>query len=300
MEPGDNDMERAFALGLKGLRMPELPEVECLTLAVKSVLEGNTISDAFFHRKDLRWPIPIQEFRKFLVGAPITKVRRRSKYMLVETAKGCGIFHLGMTGNILLSDEKESAWKHTHASFRVQTEKVGSEQYLHFVDPRRFGCILACSQAELVDHELLRKLGPEPLDIAAEELAEHLFAKSRGKTVAVKNYLMDAHIVVGVGNIYANESLFRAGVRPTRQSQKVKRAEWTKIADEIQKVLREAIQAGGTSFRDYKHADGEPGYFELALRVYGREGEECKSCGSIVKHKKLGGRATFYCPHCQI
>lgn len=287
--------------------MPELPEVECLTLAVKSVLEGNSIDEAFFHREDLRWPIPIDDFKKFLVGAPIIKVRRRSKYMLIETDRGCGIFHLGMTGNILLSQAKESAWKHTHASFRIRNAKaegprdgvLPKDQYLHFVDPRRFGCILACSQADLVDHELLKKLGPEPLDIPPEELASHLHQKSRGKTVAVKNFLMDAHIVVGVGNIYANESLFRAGVRPTRQTQKVKRLEWTKIAEEIQAVLSEAIKAGGTSFRDYKHADGQPGYFELALQVYGREGNECKICATLIKHKRLGGRATFYCPQCQ-
>ncbi|RZA26266.1 MAG: bifunctional DNA-formamidopyrimidine glycosylase/DNA-(apurinic or apyrimidinic site) lyase [Proteobacteria bacterium] len=281
--------------------MPELPEVECLTLAVRSVLEGRTISEAQFHRSDLRWPIPTEDFTKFLVGSPVLRVRRRSKYMLVETEKGCGIFHLGMTGNLLLSDTRESKWKHTHASFQVKSDGMGQQKdfYLHFVDPRRFGCILACEATHIETHDLLRKLGPEPLDISPEELAEHLWQKSRGKSVAVKNFLMDAHMVVGVGNIYANESLFRAAVRPTRPAQRVKRLEWAKIALEIQKVLREAIAAGGTSFRDYKHADGEPGYFELRLLVYGREGEACRSCGTIIKHKKIGGRATFYCPHCQ-
>ena len=277
--------------------MPELPEVECLTRAVQEVLVGRTITEAIFHRQDLRWPIPTKEFVQLLVGSPVLKVRRRSKYMLVETARGCGIFHLGMTGNILLSPDEEPAWKHTHASFRV-LDQMQQPLYLHFVDPRRFGCILACPANELADHPLLLKLGPEPLEKV--DLAGHLWERSRGKSVAVKNFLMDAHNVVGVGNIYANESLFRAGVRPTRPSSKVKRTEWTKIAAAIQTVLQAAIVAGGTSFRDYRHADGEPGYFELSLQVYGREGEDCEQCSSPIKHKKIGGRATYYCPQCQI
>ena len=290
-----------IVLPRKGRRMPELPEVETLTRAVRAVLEGKIISEASFHRDNLRWPIPTEDFVRYLVGQPVLSVRRRSKYMLVETGLGLGIFHLGMTGNLRFSSERESTWKHTHASFQVHSDISGSIEplYIHFVDPRRFGCILACSLAEVEDHTLLRNLGPEPLDFRAEELAEHLWTKSRGKTVVVKKLLMDANIVVGVGNIYANETLFRAGVRPTRQSQKLKRSECTHIAAEIQKVLREAIEAGGTSFRDYKHADGEAGWFELALQVYGREGEGCKSCDSLIKHEKIGGRATYYCTHCQ-
>ena len=281
--------------------MPELPEVECLTRAVQEVLLGKTISEAIFHRQDLRWPIPTKDFVRLLVGSPVLKVHRRSKYMLVETAKGCGIFHLGMSGNILMSKAQASTWKHTHASFSVMDparSESAAPLYLHFVDPRRFGCILACSLKEMSEHPLLLNLGPEPLD--KHDLAEHLWERSRGKSVAVKTFLMDAHHVVGVGNIYANESLFRSGVRPTRQAAKVKRAEWEKIAEAIQIVLKAAIEAGGTSFRDYRHADGEPGSFELALQVYGREGEACERCSAPIKLKKIGGRATYYCPHCQI
>jgi formamidopyrimidine-DNA glycosylase len=282
--------------------MPELPEVECLTLAVRSVLEGKTITKAHFHRSDLRWPIPIQDFANLLVGTPVLNVRRRSKYMIVETKKGCGIFHLGMTGNLFLSSSRHSEWKHTHASFQITADGHDSDDdfYLHFVDPRRFGCILACETTLIDTHDLLKSLGPEPLDISAEDLSEHLWQRSRGKTLAVKNFLMDARRIVGVGNIYANESLFRAGIRPTRPAQRVKRTEWTRLAIEVQDVLRKAIAAGGTSFRDYKHADGERGQFELHLLVYGREGEPCRSCGSLIKHRKLGERATFYCQHCQI
>lgn len=275
--------------------MPELPEVECLTRAVQGVLEGRAIQEAVFHRGDLRWPIPIEHFQRLLVKTPILSVRRRSKYMLIETKRGYGIFHLGMSGNMLLSDSAESQWKHTHASFRIEDE--GRVRFLHFVDPRRFGCILCCSKDEFATHPLLVDLGPEPLD--SDNLAEHLWQKSRGKTVAVKNFLMDAHVVVGVGNIYANESLFRAGIRPTRQAAKVKRDEWDHLAVAIREVLKEAIRAGGTSFRDYRHADGEPGYFELALRVYGREKEDCVTCEAAIKHKRISGRATYYCPQCQ-
>lgn len=275
--------------------MPELPEVECLTRAVQGVLEGQAIQEAVFHREDLRWPIPIDDFQRLLVKSPVISVRRRSKYMLIETKKGFGIFHLGMSGNMLLSDSAEPQWKHTHASFRIAGD--GQARYLHFVDPRRFGCILCCSKEDFPEHPLLVDLGPEPLESA--NLAEHLWLKSRGKSVAVKNFLMDAHVVVGVGNIYANESLFRAGVRPTRQAAKVKREEWDRIAAAIPDVLGEAIRAGGTSFRDYRHADGEPGYFELALRVYGREAETCLTCKTVIKHKRISGRATFYCPQCQ-
>ncbi len=280
--------------------MPELPEVECLTRAVEELLVGRTISEAIFHRQDLRWPIPTKDFHRLLVGSPVLKVYRRSKYMLVETERGCGIFHLGMSGNMLLSETREPSWKHTHASFRVAAGQgsVSKDLFLHFVDPRRFGCILACSQRDLAGHPLLFKLGPEPLD--KSDLAEHLWQRSRGKSVVVKSFLMDAQHVVGVGNIYANESLFRAGVRPTRQSTKVKRSEWEKIAEAIQSVLKAAIRAGGTSFRDYRHADGKAGSFELSLQVYGREGEFCVSCASPIKHKKISGRATYFCPECQI
>ncbi len=276
--------------------MPELPEVECLTRAVRSVLEGKIITEAKFHRENLRWPIPIAEFQKRLVGKTVRRVHRRSKYMLVETDSDVGIFHLGMTGNLLRSGESASPWKHTHASFRIEDDE---DFYLHFVDPRRFGAILTSSRDDLATHELFRKLGPEPLEISAEFLAEHLFKKSRSKIVPIKSFLMDAHVVVGVGNIYANESLFRAGVRPTRQAQKVKKSEWQKLAEDIQAVLKAAIEAGGTSFRDYKHTDGQPGYFELALQVYGRDSDPCRICSDRIKHKKLGGRATYYCPTCQ-
>ncbi len=275
--------------------MPELPEVECLTRAVRGILEGRTLSSATFHRADLRWPIPIADFNNRLVGFSIRKVSRRSKYLLLETERGYGIFHLGMSGNILLSPEESSRWKHTHASLRLEGED--GPQFLHFVDPRRFGCILSCSLEEFPNHPLFKDLGPEPLEFP--RLAEHLAVRAEGKTVAVKSFLMDAHHIVGVGNIYANEALFRAGVRPDRKARLVKRESWDALATAIQEVLQEAIEAGGTSFRDYKHVDGDAGYFELALRVYGRSDEACVRCETKIKLSKIGGRATYFCRKCQ-
>jgi formamidopyrimidine-DNA glycosylase len=276
--------------------MPELPEVECLTRAVRSVILGKKLDEMVFHRPDLRWPIPTQDLQELIAGKTILSVERRSKYLLIETESGYAIIHLGMTGNMLFSPEATGHWNHTHASFRVRDDS-GPIGYLHYVDPRRFGCILCSSRDALLQHPLLKNLGPEPLD--TENLDEILFERSRGKTVAVKNFLMDAHNVVGVGNIYANESLFLAGVKPSRKASAVKRDEWTKISDAIKKVLAAAIQAGGTSFRDYKHVDGEPGYFELSLSVYGRDGDPCLRCKTEISSSRIGGRATYFCRKCQ-
>lgn len=277
--------------------MPELPEVECLVRAVRQVLEGQHIDRADFHRSDLRWPIPIDDFKQRMVGQTILKVLRRSKYLLLQTQKGYGIFHLGMSGNVLLSDRAESNWKHTHASFKISGDGDRAPQYLHFVDPRRFGCILSCSAEDLEQHSLFRSLGPEPLE--DDTLAQHLAERAYGKTVAVKNFIMDAHQVVGVGNIYASEALFRSSIRPTRRTGSLRVHEWEKLAQSIREVLLAAIEAGGTSFRDYKHVDGEAGYFEVALAVYGRKGEACRSCSTPIRLIKIGGRASYFCPLCQ-
>ncbi len=276
--------------------MPELPEVECLTRALREVGEGHRLVCARFYREDLRWPIPIPEFHERMVGQVIQQVSRRSKYLLLTTELGHAIVHLGMSGNILLSAEGEPERKHTHFTWGVETES--GIKYLHFVDPRRFGCLLCCAPDELWSHKLIKDLGPEPL--LSQDLAEHLWKKSRNKTVAVKNFLMDAHVVVGVGNIYANEALFRAKVHPLREAGTLKRKEWDVVAVAIQEVLEAAIKAGGTSFRDYRHVDGGSGYFEVALRVYGRDREPCEICGGMIAQERLGGRATYYCDACQL
>ncbi|SMF83903.1 bifunctional DNA-formamidopyrimidine glycosylase/DNA-(apurinic or apyrimidinic site) lyase [Pseudobacteriovorax antillogorgiicola] len=277
--------------------MPELPEVECLSRAIKSVLEGKRIQDVKFYRKDLRGEIPIQKFRSLLVGQAVTKVHRRSKYMLWDTAQGIGIIHLGMTGNVIYRQTPTPELAHTHAVFTVGDKAGDPSGYLHYVDPRRFGWISCCTHDEFPDHDFFKKLGPEPL--SQIDLVDYLWVKSRKKTVAIKNFLMNAHVVVGVGNIYANEALFRAGVRPSRPAGKVSRKEMDRIVPSIRETLREAIKAGGTSFRDFKNADGEPGYFAIKLQVYGRGGQECRSCGNLIKTSRLGNRATYFCTHCQ-
>jgi formamidopyrimidine-DNA glycosylase len=272
--------------------VPELPEVECLTRAVRGFLEGNALESVVFYREDLRTAIPIKKFKLLLNRQIVSQVRRRSKYMLWQTDKGVGIFHLGMSGNMLLRDGADPQQKHTHAVFKIKGGK-----YLHYVDPRRFGIIDCSTNAELADHAYFTHLGPEPLE--SSDLDEHLFRKSRGKSQSIKTFLMDARVVVGVGNIYASESLFRAAIRPTRKAGSVTKQEFKSLSLAIKETLEEAICSGGTTLRDFKNADDSPGYFVQRLDVYGREGEPCHSCGKNIIQKRLVGRSTFYCKSCQ-
>ena len=276
--------------------MPELPEVESLTRAVKLVLEGSSLEKATFLRSDLRAPIPVEGFRDLLEGELIESVTRRSKYLLIKSRKGYGIFHLGMTGRILVQSSATPTLPHTHAVFTVSGAD-GEIIYLHFVDPRRFGRIDCASIGELDKHPLFVDLGPEPLD--CRNLGEHLYKLSRGRKTPVKVFIMDAHIVVGVGNIYASESLFRAHIHPRRKAGAVSRANYETLAANIKETLSDASAAGGTTFRDFKTPDGNPGYFAVSLNVYDRAEKPCKKCGSDIRLIRQSGRATFFCPVCQ-
>jgi formamidopyrimidine-DNA glycosylase len=276
--------------------MPELPEVECLTRAVRRVLKGGRLVEASFFRKDLRDPIPIDVFNELLVGQRIDDVFRRSKYMLFRTEKGYAIFHLGMTGNMLLSESAEPKIAHTHAVFRIE-KKGGREGFLHFVDPRRFGRIACIEGATFAEHAFFADLGPEPLE--TKQLGAHLYAASRGKKQPIKPFLMDAHTVVGVGNIYASEALFRAGISPKRSAKSVTLARYERLAAAVKDTLKASIAAGGTTFRDFKNAGGDPGYYKVKLAVYDRAGEPCTSCGNKVRQIRQAGRSTFFCPVCQ-
>lgn len=280
--------------------MPELPEVECLTRSVRGVLQGGVIKEALFLRPDLREPIPIERFREVVVGHRVESVLRRSKYLLVRTSFGYGVFHLGMTGNILFRTSAEPCRKHTHAVFAV-TEANGSNSWLHFIDPRRFGRIdaLCGDQSQLDAHAFFADLGPEPLDLMAEALGEHLFGISRGRSAPVKTFIMDQRIVVGVGNIYASEALYRAGIHPERKAGSVSRRRYDRLAATIQQTLELAIAAGGTSINDYRHINGESGCFQVELNVYDRADEPCLACGNSVRKLKQAGRSTFFCGHCQ-
>lgn len=288
-------IERRAPLVVGGF-MPELPEVECLTNSLSEILAGKKIVGFWFGRKDLRWPIPIRDLKLKFANQEIISVTRRSKYILISTEPGIMAIHLGMSGNILFLPKNLSTRPHTHGIFTVSNgnNPLG---YLHFVDPRRFGSIHFVPKNQLEQHFLFKNLGPEPL--STPYLAEHLFEQSRGKAVAVKTFIMNAHYLVGVGNIYANESLFLSGIHPLRQTKSVSLIEWERLVNDIKNVLKKAIAAGGTSFKDYKNIDGESGYFKVALNIYGKEAAPCVQCGSLIAMIRLSGRATYFCPRCQ-
>ncbi len=302
--------------------MPELPEVECLARAVREETRDYAFAGVRFLRLDLREPMPCEAIRDALVGEVAGSVRRRSKYLLVETARGTAILHLGMSGQLLAMDGPDPVKPHTHVIFEMRRKDssppaqndelprrhpepeakgpLPSRKYLHFVDPRRFGRLTAVpAGADLRAHPWLRDLGPEPLDLAADELADHLFKLSRSRKTAVKPFIMDGGIVVGVGNIYASESLFLAGVRPGRAAGRVTRAEYGVLARSIQKVLNAAIKSGGTTIRDYLHSDGSEGSYALRLNVYGRSGEACRKCRTPIREMRHSNRSTYFCVACQ-
>lgn len=276
--------------------MPELPEVECLTRAVRRVLKDGTVTDVRFLRKDLRDPIPVEEFKALFEGQIVDEVFRRSKYMLWRTKAGLGVIHLGMTGNMVCQEGGEPTLPHTHMVVSL-VDKGGKERFLHFVDARRFGRITCMQGHEYADHIYFNRLGPEPLE--TKQLGEILWKKSRRRKSPIKSFIMDAHIVVGVGNIYASEALFRAGIHPSRAAGRVAKERYLELGTHIQEVLREAIKQGGTTFRDFRNVDGNPGYFRVSLAVYDREGEPCKVCGHCIKTLRHAGRTTFYCSFCQ-
>ena len=269
--------------------MPELPEVETIRLGLTPHLEGRRITGVTLRRPDLRWPIP-PEISQRLPGQVILGVRRRAKYLLLDLANGSALLHLGMSGSLRVLDPDLPAGKHDHVDITLD-----SGQLLRFNDPRRFGCLLWQPLGET--HSLLGNLGPEPLSAAFQ--GEHLFRLSRKKRSPVKAFLMDQTVVVGVGNIYAAETLFRAGLDPGREAGQVSRQAYGRLAQAVKEILAQAIRAGGTTLRDFIHPDGKPGYFSQELFVYGREGEPCLRCGRLLSGNRLGQRATVWCGHCQ-
>jgi len=255
---------------------------------------------ADFLRKDLRDPIPIKEFKRLMEGAVVEDVLRRSKYLLMKTPKAYGVFHLGMTGNMLWLKSRTPEIPHTHAVFTIE-DKHGKPGYLHFIDARRFGRIdvVHCSDADtLAAHPHFADLGPEPL--THKDLGKYLFERSRKKKQPIKSFLMDARVVVGVGNIYASEALFRAGINPKRKAGTVTQERYALLGKAVVQTLNKAIDAGGTTFRDFKNSDGNPGYFKIQLAVYDRKGEPCEKCGTLIKDLRQSGRSTFFCPLCQL
>jgi formamidopyrimidine-DNA glycosylase len=269
--------------------MPELPEVETSRRGIAPWLEDMRICKVVVRERRLRWPVP-REIDDHLPGQVIRSLQRRAKYLLFVTDAGTAIMHLGMSGSVRIIDAGEPAGKHDHVDIEVASGKA-----LRLRDPRRFGCLLWAE--DIRQHKLLSNLGPEPL--GADFDGDYLWQSSRGRRLSIKQFIMNAAVVVGVGNIYASESLFRAGIHPKRRADRVSRARMDLLVRAIKNVLETAIDAGGTTLRDFYHSDGEPGYFQQELTVYGREGEPCRSCKSPVSSCVQGQRSTFYCKRCQ-
>lgn len=269
--------------------MPELPEVETTRRGLAPHLQGRRVTGVTLRRPDLRWPIP-PEISQRLTGEPVLGIRRRAKYLLLDAAPGSALLHLGMSGSLRIVPAAAPPGPHDHVDITLD-----SGQALRFNDPRRFGCLLW--QPAGLTHPLLEGLGPEPLSNAFN--GDLLFELSRGRRSSVKTFLMDQSMVVGVGNIYAAESLFMAGIAPGRQAGRVSRQRYRALSDAVKSILGHAIQRGGTTLRDFISPDGLPGYFEQELMVYGREGEPCKTCGRPLRGTRLGNRATAWCPGCQ-
>jgi len=269
--------------------MPELPEVETTRRGIEPYLVGTTVTALAIRQPRLRWPIPAT-LRRLLPGQRIDGVERRAKYLLAHTHAGSALLHLGMSGSLRVLAHDAPPGKHDHFDWRLSSGNI-----LRFTDPRRFGCLLWQEPGAV--HPLLADLGPEPL--SAEFSGVHLWKMSRGRAAPVKTFLMDQHVVVGVGNIYAAEALFAAGIHPRRAAGAVSLARYDRLAQEVKRILAYAILRGGTTLRDFLQPDGAPGYFEQELFVYGRAGEPCKVCATPIRAIVLGQRSTFYCPRCQ-
>jgi len=240
-------------------------------------------------RPDLRWPIP-DAIKALMPKQEILGVRRRAKYLLIDTAPGSALLHLGMSGSLRVLPAKTPVNAHDHVDLALDSGKV-----LRFNDPRRFGCLLWQPAGET--HELLAALGPEPLSDSFD--GDLLHELSRGRRTPIKTFLMDQGVVVGVGNIYAAEALFEAGIAPARAAGRVSRERYALLAAAVKRILAHAIERGGTTLRDFIDPNGTPGYFEQELQVYGREGEPCRRCGRALRNAALGNRASVWCTHCQ-
>lgn len=269
--------------------MPELPEVETTCRGIAPHTIGKVVKAVIVRQPKLRWMVPdsIQD----MVGQTINQVSRRAKYVLLETDIGITMVHLGMSGSLRVVDDSLSADKHDHVDIILDSGKA-----LRLHDPRRFGAVLWTTE-EIAIHKLINHLGPEPLTDDFD--VDYLVACSKKRSVSVKQFIMDAQVVVGVGNIYASESLFMAGISPQKAANNVSKKRYELLTQCIKQVLARAIEQGGTTLRDFVQAEGKPGYFQQQLNVYGRTGEPCKTCGALIKQLKQGQRSTFYCGKCQ-
>ena len=268
--------------------MPELPEVETTCRGIAPHILDRKVRDVIVRESRLRWPVPPQ-LRQTLAGARFTAVNRRAKYLLLETDKGILMVHLGMSGSLRIMPADTPPLFHDHVDVVLDDGRC-----LRYHDPRRFGSF---HWLESEQHPLLDHLGPEPL---SETLSgAYLYERSRGRRIPVKQFIMDGKVVVGVGNIYANEALFMAGIHPARAAGRIAEVRYEQLATAIKAVLGDAIEQGGTTLRDFVGGDGSPGYFAQQLRVYGRNGKPCRRCRTVLKEIRQGGRSTVMCSQCQ-
>jgi formamidopyrimidine-DNA glycosylase len=270
--------------------MPELPEVETTRRGIEPHVCGHRVKQLLVRQRQLRWPVP-RQLEQLLAGQRIERVERRGKYLLLAVGQGTLIIHLGMSGSLRVLTGDTPPGPHDHIDLLIDT---GSR--LRYTDPRRFGAWL-WTDAGVEQHPLLANLGPEPLSDAFS--AEVLYRLSRGRKVAVKSFIMDSHVVVGVGNIYANEALFRAGIHPARAAGRIGGQRYQQLVEAIQSVLAEAIRQGGTTLRDFVGGEGKPGYFKQRLQVYDRRDAPCPRCATQLRETRIGQRSSFYCPACQ-
>ena len=294
--------------------MPELPEVETTRRGLLPHVVGRRVVRVVLHRPDLRWPIP-DPIRTALPGQRIHAIRRRAKYLLLDTDVGSALLHLGMTGSLRVLPRDAPLRPHDHVEILLEGVGGAAGPVMRFNDPRRFGCLLWQAPGEI--HPLLAGLGPEPLSDALDGAAldgaafdgaafdgaafdgDYLFRRSRGRSAPVKIFLMDQAVVVGVGNIYAAEALFMAGISPLRAAGSISKARYRVLADAVKGILAHAIRRGGTTLRDFISPDGAPGYFEQELLAYGRGGEACPRCGRTLRQALIGQRASVWCGRCQ-
>lgn len=270
--------------------MPELPEVETTRRGLEPLVTGRTIGRIVIRRRQLRWPVPPSVTRQ--AGQPVEALQRRAKWLIWRLPTGSLLWHLGMSGSFRAWTDPPPAGAHDH----IDVEIAGG-RLIRFTDPRRFGALLWQRGSDPERHSRLAGLGPEPL--GEDFHGDHLWHQARGRRAPVKTFIMDARTVVGVGNIYAAEALHAAGIHPLRAAGRISRARYELLAAAIRTTLARAIEAGGTSLRDFTVGDGTPGYFGQDLTVYGRAGQECLGCGALLKSATIGQRGTVWCPRCQ-
>ena len=271
--------------------MPELPEVETLKRALASLVLNKRLLELAFLRKNLRFPIPLTKIRKGLLNQTVSKVTRKGKYILLHVPEGALLIHLGMSGRFTQAPSMELIEKHTHAIF-----KFDPDVYLHYIDPRRFGCLLWVPNGQ--GHPLLNGIGPDPLGKEITAIKMKLLAK-KCKKISIKNFLMDSKRIAGVGNIYACETLFAARISPKKIARRINSSQWTLILSNLRDILQKSIAAGGTTLRDFHSTDGNQGYYKFSLAVYGKENEPCLVCAEPIKLSSSSAASDVYKRQCQ-